>query len=338
MKTKCISILLILLIIFIFGCNGLCFECIDNNNDKICDKCGKDLNKGKYYSVIVTGHTETLMEEIKEKYKAGTKVEIKASPVTDMTLHVFIDGEELGMSHFDYDYWGYEFIMPEKDIEIFFTFDQFYGKDEYTFNELYYWVNNLNNVNKIKVYNSKNSFDKFSEVYYITNKDVINNMKNILNQTLVKTDFKKEYINCERTTIEYYVNEDYYSVELINNIVYWYDFSTSQMFRFKDDNYILPSYIMSADNKTYKFEYNGFSSDIKKMNDDSFVERFYNINAIEFIPYEGNIDETICKYYLDSKYGKIELISPNIFKLKDVYYEVVEGNEYWAYNIIDIDK
>lgn len=64
------------------------------------------------YRVTVTGSKDSLMEPIKTFYKAGTVVEIKAYPVTDVTLLVFVNDEQIPMTHFDSDYWGYKFTMP----------------------------------------------------------------------------------------------------------------------------------------------------------------------------------------------------------------------------------
>ena len=351
MKKILISMFLFLFALCFIGCDGgkiLPIGCIhqDFNKDNVCDKCGKDDigSSGSVltdmYSVEVTGSTDSLKERIPELIQAGSKVEIKANPVTDITLHVFINGEEVKMSHFDSDYWGFEFIMPEENITIHLTYDQFYGKNDYTFSELYYWVDSLKNVDKVAIYNKDYTYKSFSEIYYITKQSDIKCMIDILKQPLIKYDsiesdglLYDNIIPIEfRTTIIYYEGEYAYSLNFTNNMLYWNDFSTSQRFKFKDDNYVVPNAILEYESKTYKFEYDGLSSDVKKIDDDSFVERFFNINSIEFIEYDGGIPGVKPIYYIDSRYGKIELIDEHIFKLNEKYYKIATGTEYWAYN------
>ena len=343
--------MLLLLCLCLVGCEGgkiLPIGCLhqDINNDNICDKCGKDDigSSGSdlidMYIVTVTGSTDSLIEQIPELIQAGSKIEIKAHPVTDITLHVFINGEEVMMSHFDSDYWGYEFIMPKENITIYLTYDQFYGKNDYTFSDLYYWVDELENVDKVAIYNKDYTYQSFSEIYYLTKQSDINRMLDILEQPLEKYESnefdKPEYndiIPIEfNTTIIYYAGEHYYELNFRNNLLHWNDFSTSQLFKFKDPNYLVPNSALEYESKTYKFEYDGLSSDIRKISDDSFVDRFFNINEIEFIEHNGGIPGVNPIYYVDSRYGKIELIDAHIFKLNNKYYKIVEGSDYWAYN------
>lgn len=345
MKKILVSILLFVFSLCLVGCEMFCKNHIDENNDYYCDKCGGGLGKtpvikDRYFKVEVTGSIDSLMDQIPNRIQAGTQYEIKAYTCTDITLHVFINGEEVKMSHFDSDYWGYEFIMPNEDITIHLTYDQFFGKDDYTFSDLYYWVDDLDNVDKVAIYSKAYTYERFSEIYYLTNQSDINRMLDILKQPLVKYDsVESDKPQVEkitpiefRTEIIYYVGEYVYSLNFTNNMLYWNDFSTSQRFKFKDDNYVVPNAALEYESKTYKFEYDGLSSDVKKIDDDSFVERFFNINSIEFIEHDGGIPGVNPIYYIDSRYGKIGLITANIFELKGKYYKIVDGVDYWAYN------
>ena len=237
MKRVLLSIFLLLFGISLVGCN----EVLHN-----------------MYEVEVTGTTGTLMNTIPSKIKAGSKFEIKAHPITDVTLHVFINGEEVAMSHFDSDYWGYEFIMPEENITIYLTYDQFYGKDDYTFSDLYYWVDNLENVDKVAIYNQDYSYKNFSEIYYLTKQSDINRMLDILKQPLEKYGLTEFYPPQEdnieaiefNTTIIYYVGEHSYGLNFTNNMLYWNDFSSSQIFKFKDNSYVVPNAALEYDLKS----------------------------------------------------------------------------------------
>ena len=139
---KILAILLLISIILclLVGCNGV----------------------GNYYGVKVTGDKDSLMQPIMPFYQSGTVVEIKAHPVTDVSLHVFVNGKEIPMSHYDSDYWGFEFVMPEENVTIHLTYDQFYGKDNYEFNDLNSLDFMRNEVLKVSVkttnYQEKYSF------------------------------------------------------------------------------------------------------------------------------------------------------------------------------------
>ena len=56
--------------------------------------------------------------ETPEKAQSGNKVEIRTQVLYDAGIHLYLDGQELKISHYDSDYWGYSFIMPDKDVEI----------------------------------------------------------------------------------------------------------------------------------------------------------------------------------------------------------------------------
>ena len=141
-----------------------------------------------YYKVEVTGSIYFLFTPILPVYKAGTVVKIKTHVIMDAGIYIFVNGEEIPMTHYDSDYWGYEFVMPAEDITIHITTDQFYGRDEYSFNELCYWTNLLQrDVLKVSIkttdYNNEHSF---IETRYSTKQEDIDSFKAIFDQTLVK--------------------------------------------------------------------------------------------------------------------------------------------------------
>ena len=63
---------------------------------------------------------------------AGDAVEIRTAILFDADIHVYVDGQEISKTHYDSDYWGYSFIMPEKDVLVtarFYTKDEMVGPD-----------------------------------------------------------------------------------------------------------------------------------------------------------------------------------------------------------------
>ena len=64
------------------------------------------------------------------KAKPGDTIEIKTEILFDADMHVYVDGNEISKSHYDSDYWGYSFVMPEKNILVtmkFYTKDEIWG-------------------------------------------------------------------------------------------------------------------------------------------------------------------------------------------------------------------
>lgn len=291
---------------------------------------------GNYYSVKVTGDKDSLMEPIKSRYQSGTVVEIKAQPVTDISLHVFVNGEEISMSHYDSDYWGFEFVMPEENITIHLTYDQFYGKEEYRFNDLYSLEFTENEVIKISV-KTTNHAEKYSfiETRYSSCQRDIDNFKAIVEQKLIKADNNIASNAIYGNEYSFYYNTESHGERVdvlkFNDAFFtWNDFASWQAFKFEDENYVLPI-IENPDIITYSFKYDGLSSDVKRYDDESFSIDFFSIGSVEFIPYEGEPIETSSPFYLDSGYGKINLLNSTFFELNGEYYEIISGADNWAY-------
>ena len=292
---------------------------------------------GNYYNVKVTGDKDSLMEPLKPSYKAGTTVRIKAHPVTDTSLHVFVNGEEISMSHYDSDYWGFEFVMPEENVTIHLTYDQFYGKDQYVFSDLHSLNFMKNEVIKVSV-KTTNYAEKYSfiETRYSSLQSDIDNFKAIVDQRLIKADNSIASNAIYGNEYSYYYNTESHGeridvLEFNDAFFTWNDFSSWQAFKFEDENYILPI-IEEPELITYSFKYDGRSSDVKRYGDESFSIDYFNIREVEFVPYKGEPIKTNSPFYLDSGYGKINLLNQTIFELNGEYYEIISGVEYWAYS------
>ena len=313
---KILAILLLISIILclLVGCNGV----------------------GNYYGVKVTGDKDSLMQPIMPFYQSGTVVEIKAHPVTDVSLHVFVNGKEIPMSHYDSDYWGFEFVMPEENVTIHLTYDQFYGKDNYEFNDLHSLGFMRNEVLKVSV-KTTNYQEKYSfiETRYSSRQSDIDIFKAITQENLIKADnnvasnaiYGYEYAFFYNTESD---SERIDVLEFNDSFFTWNDFSSWQAFKFEDKNYVLPT-IEDPDLITYSFKYDHYSSDIKRYDDESFSIDYFSIGSVEFIPYEGEPIEANSPYYLESGYGKINLLNSTVFELNGEYYEIISGAENWAY-------
>ena len=50
--------------------------------------------------------------------KPGETVELRTQVLFDADIHVYLDGQELEKSHYDSDYWGWSFPMPDRDVTV----------------------------------------------------------------------------------------------------------------------------------------------------------------------------------------------------------------------------
>lgn len=62
-----------------------------------------------------------------QQANAGDTVELRTATLYDADIHVYVDGQEISKTHNDIDYWGYSFIMPEKDVLVT---AKFYSENE----------------------------------------------------------------------------------------------------------------------------------------------------------------------------------------------------------------
>ena len=294
-----------------------------------------------YYGVEVTGSTDSLMEPLKMFYRAGTVVKIKAYPVTDVTLHIYVNGEQIAMTHFDSDYWGYEFVMPEENVTVHLTYDSFYGQTDFTFADVFSTCDLENNITKVSLKATDYSAaHPISEKRYSTNQADIDACLAIIENGLVLADsatlgealtWRYEY---EFYWLDAYGRERWSTMTFYDNFFVWQTFSESRLFRIADENYQLPT-IEHPDLVTYSFLYDGRSSDVKSYVDPTVAIRFFGISSVEFVPYIPDRQLELVaepEYYLDSRYGHINLYTATIFELDGTFYRIVSGEDYWAWN------
>ena len=89
-----------------------------------CRKKGGDGNDTSevaetYQIKYELGNAERYFADPPMEAQAGELVEIRTNGILlDADIHVYVDGQEIGKSHYDSDYWGYSFVMPEEDVLI----------------------------------------------------------------------------------------------------------------------------------------------------------------------------------------------------------------------------
>lgn len=205
----------------------------------ISDLFGKTDNGGSdkedsYYNVTVTGVDHLFYEQLKDKYKAGTEVEVKLNVITDVGLYVFVNDKRVTQSHYDSDYWGYKFTMPEEDIEVYITFDAYHGVELCNFDEVFYWVNYLKNGEVVKIkcetdFNNPN-LGISPEINYITDKEEIENICAVFDSKL-KPCAAPQIAGGSCVTYTFYTADAEYELLISSGYTVSISFSTSNWFK-----------------------------------------------------------------------------------------------------------
>ena len=90
--------------------------------------------------------------------RAGDTVELRTEVLFDADIHVYVDGQEIEKTHYDSDYWGYSFIMPDHDVLVtarFYTKAEIWGTttvDERVLREKYPEYYDLSTFKGLEVY------------------------------------------------------------------------------------------------------------------------------------------------------------------------------------------
>ena len=95
--------------------------------DVVFSDCRIDTDKGIYNIRYDLGKDAGCFVSMPSEAAAGETVEIRTAILFDADIHVYVDGLEIDKTHYDSDYWGYTFIMPEKDVLVT---EWVYTKDE----------------------------------------------------------------------------------------------------------------------------------------------------------------------------------------------------------------
>ena len=286
-----------------------------------------------FYKVTVTGWEEELAEPLKSAYRAGTVVTIKAYLVCDVSLYVHVNDKNIPLADYDKDFWYYEFVMPEENTTVHLTSDQFYGKDEYKFDSVHGRLKFQKEVDKVSIRTKNREEEKsFIETRYSSKQTDIDNFKAIADQWLIKAadGATKDTTHSYEYTF-YYNDKKQFSLHFNDAFSHWNDFSSYQIFQFKDPDYVLPT-IEDPDLITYSFPDGTSSRPIKRYDTKYFTVDYTMESLVEFIPYTGADIDVEPTFYLDSEYGVINLLTPTVFELDGEYYEIVSGANYWAYN------
>lgn len=302
------------------------------------------------YSVTVTGSADHLGQPLLPFYKAGDTVQIKLHKVICAGIYVYLNNGTLSSVGYDDKYTYYEFEMPKEDVTVHITFDPFYGRDKYTFDELIYWIKFIDSsiynktVNGVSVridnYSDETSF---VETRYSAKQEDIDSFKAIFDQPLIKVGDEDIGDTGVYTTYCFYEDGERFDRGAFGELSFKDSFfshlynetSSPQPFRFEDRGYVLPI-IDDPDYVTYSFRRENRNIYIKKYGDESYSARYDDLSFVEFIPYDGEVTDITPTFYIDSRCGRINLLNETVFELNGKYYEVISGS--WAYKSLNLDS
>ena len=292
-------------------------------------------NAGDYYTVTVTGEHVTLVKPLKSKYNAGETVDIELYKMDDAFTYAYLDGKKLGAREAENGkHWLYSFVMPEHDVTLHLTGDEFYGQDEIDFRSAFF-ISILDRVDSVSITRTQvGSKDSFVEHIYSTKPEDIAAFKAMTEEKLVKLD---DYSVPTPHLKELYTfsSGDYYDDIILRDghPTKSYDQGPAYIFAFKNEAYTAPT-IEDPDLVTYSFADNRNEFTLKKHGDESFSMQYGAFYIPEFVLCDEAPTDITPEYYLDGDYGRINLISPTLFELGGRYYEIVKNAEDWVYNYI----
>ena len=296
---------------------------------------------GKRYTLTVTGESFVLAEPLNKKYSAGSTVNVKVCKLDDSYTYLYLDGEKLrgigetedGRSRV------YSFVMPEHDVVLHLTSDQFYGREEIDFSEIFH-LSHSNDVDGVSITRYRmDSHTAFVEHLYSTKPEDIAAFKAMTEMKLVRLDTESSlssYRVREKYTFGFTLAHGYFSdtISLYDgHPTKSYDQGPTYVFDFKNEAYTAPT-IDDPDLVTYSFADNRSEFRLKKHGDDSFSMQYGAFYIPEFVLCDETPADITSEYYIDCDYGRINLLSPTLFELGGRYYEIVKNAEDWIYNYI----
>lgn len=330
---KTIALLLLLTTLFCSfgGCNTAPVTETPPDDNTVPENC---------YKLTVTGNTNMLREPLEPYYQAGTEVKIVTPVIMDSSIYVYVNNQKLDKERLPEEHiFVSTFIMPEEDVTVHLTHDEFYGRDEISFSELFYQLEYHETITKV----STKTFSytpKYSlvETRYSSKPEDIANFLAISDQKLITASYD-DIVTCDKISVYsfYYHNHrgeiPYYEFNFDDNYLCLPCFNPIY-FQFKDPDYTLPT-IEDPDTVTYAFRYDYKKEYLKKYGDENFSQEYTDLADIEFVLYEGEELNIEPEYYVESSaYGKINILTATVFEFEGKYYEIISGGSRWAYNTV----
>lgn len=328
------KILTALLALTLSVCSAFAFSAcnlgdIFGKKDGATDKGGDtpENKESAYYSVTVTGIDYLFHEQLEDKYKAGEEVEVKLSVITDVSLYVFVNEKRVSQSHYDSDYWGYKFTMPEEDITVFITMDAYHGVESCDFKDAFYMLNYFKTEDVIKIKCETSYFgvspDTPSEVKYTTDKTNIENICAVFNCKL-QPSAPPQITGGYYTVYTFYTADGQFELPISNGYAVSISFSSADYFKIVG---FTPPAIANADSQCKKFNFGSclVYSDEALQNK---TGKFAYLSYLEFNESQENVDGKTPTAYVDTRYGTLKVIDDRTFTFNGSTYKVVGEEDF----------
>ena len=297
-----------------------------------CSKCYKtkiEINENlkDTFSCYVIKGKEHLVENLKNRYFAGEKVIIKTGKLMDANIDVKLNDEYIKISSYDDLFWYFEFIMPNKDVNIELSVSTIDDSFVY-FNQLYYWVDGLNMDNIVEVRREDGRIGvapgSLSNIVYSKNNSDIEKALNVLYSPLIEVSIGDAQFE-GGTYVEYTFITlfEKYSILISNNILFYEGkyYSVINGTPSFDEN--LPVYHSFI---TYKNTYKGYTSEMK------LVDEFDGLDKFEFIKYDEPLDYHLNIGYVETEFGMLSVYSVDVFYIGDNFndnrYKIIRGDDF----------
>ncbi|MBO4623856.1 MAG: hypothetical protein J5691_08305 [Bacilli bacterium] len=278
-------------------------------------------------------------------YDDGEELVIKVHVVNDGQLYVFLNSEKLQQfetERIDDAYVSvFKFNMPENDLIVHLTSDQFYGKDEYSFSDVLWQVRNLENnnisIDYIKL-SLKDDNEYFNKHIYTADENDLSSILDLFKQKLTRTNEQVDYNNM----ISYHLydknNNVVVEVIIVDDCVLYQDFSSSELFKLAN-NFELP--IFTGD-VTYTFRVPPTNNaKVKVYKENEIISNdiwFDSFSMFEFITIsKSEAGEANMFYKIETPYGDIEIISYKRFFFNGEAYEIVGERDFSYWKILSIE-
>lgn len=277
-------------------------------------------------------------------YKVGEELVIKVYVVTDTSLHVFLNNEDLRQTdserikeNDDSFYVNvFKFKMPDNDLVIHLTFDQFYGKDEYSFSDILYQVRNYehnnNEIDKVGM-SVKDESEYFYKHIYSSDTNSINMVLDMFKQKL--TRYSGQVDNNNATSYFLFDKNGYtvIQVNMVDKCVVYQDFNSRELFRLPD-NVSLPTFDGDV-TYTFRIPYEYNRTNVKVYKEGEVISEELSFSSFGMFEFKrissSELDAMSVLFKIETPYGDIELVSLSRFYFNGEAYEIVGDDDfsYW---------
>ena len=277
-------------------------------------------------------------------YKAGEELVIKVHKVTDTSLHIFLNKEDLRPTDSErikenddsFSVIVFKFKMPDNDLVIHLTFDQFYGKDEYSFSDILYQVRNYEHrnyeIDKVEM-SVKDESEYFNKHIYSSDTNSINMVLDMFKQNLTRYSGQVDNNNA---TSYFLLDKKGYTViqvDMVDKCVVYQDFKSRELFKLPD-NVSLPTFDGDV-TYTFRIPYEYYRTNVKVYKEGGIISEELSFGAFEMFEFKrissSELDGMSVLFKIETPYGDIELVSPSRFYFNGEAYEIVGHNDfsYW---------